>query len=71
MLHPFLGGVHGIVWPAMTRTGNFATNISTLEATQIFIKTYNQFQQASSKHCIDLIKLFYMTAKQSNVNNNA
>ncbi len=36
MFHPFLGGVHGIVWHAMTCTGNFATNVSSLEATQVF-----------------------------------
>ncbi len=69
MFHPFLSGAHGIVWSAMTCTGNFATNVSTLEATQVFFKSYNQFQQASPKHCIDLIKLLHMTVKQSNVDN--
>ncbi len=70
VFHPFLGGALGIVWRAMTRTGSFSTNISALAATQVFFKTYNQFQQASSKHCIDLMKLLHMTVKQSNVNNN-
>ncbi len=70
MFHPFLGGACGIVWHAMTHTGSFSTNISTVEATQVFFKTYNQFQQASSKYCINLMKLLHMTVKQSNVNNN-
>ncbi len=70
MFHPFLGGARGIVWRAMVRTGTCTTNISTVEATQVFFKTYNQFQQASSKTRIDLMKLLHMTVKQSNVNNN-
>ncbi len=70
MFHPFCGGAHGIVWRALTRTGSFSTIISTVEATQVFFKTYNQFQQAASKYCINLMKLLHMTVKQSNVNNN-
>ncbi len=35
-----------------------------------FFQTCNQFQQFSSKHCIDLMKLLHMTVEQSNVNNN-
>ncbi len=55
MFHPFLGGVHGIIWCAMTCTGTCTTKISTVEATQVFLKIYNQFQQASSKHHINLM----------------
>ncbi len=54
----------GCAWHSMacyTCRGNFATNFSTLEAIKDFYKTYNQFQQSSSKHCIDLMKLLHMT----------
>ncbi len=47
MFHPFLGGTHGIVWHTMAHTGNFATNVSTLEATQVFSKPIISF---SSPH---------------------
>ena len=45
MFHPFLGGVCGIVWHAMTHTGSFSTNISTLEATQVFSKPIISFNK--------------------------
>ncbi len=70
MFHPLHRGACGIVWHAMTRTVIFAPRVSTLDETQVFFKTYKQFQQSSSKHRIDLMKLLHMTVKLSNVNNN-
>ncbi len=70
MFHPLHGGAHGVVRNALICTGNFASNVSKLDETQVFFKTYNQFQQCSSKHWVDLIKLLHMTINLSNVSNN-
>ncbi len=45
MFHPFLGGACGILRCALTCTGSFSTNISTLDATQVFSKPIISFSR--------------------------
>ncbi len=60
-------------WDSMTHNNpywQFCYQCQHIGSNTFFFKTYNHFQQSSSKHHIDLMKLLHMTVKQSNVNNN-
>ncbi len=69
MFHPLHSDAHGIVWYALNHTNNFACNVTTMEDTHFFFKSYNLMPCYSSKHCVNLMELLQTTLNHSNINN--